>query len=154
MRVRGEVRLLDGLVGEDEDDDVNQPGEDEEEKSAGLVNEIVADDAEAEDGLEDHHRRDRDGIGEGAAVGLLEKRVNQDRVGDVVEDVRREEGKGPVARGVGEAGGPEMKLAEDPGDGAEEDLCAEGEDEAIDGVPALEARDGEGQLRLSSRAAG
>src|SRR5579864_7049562 len=79
-RRRMQADLLDRLVGQNDDHDVNEPGNGEEEKSVGLPNVVVAQHSEAEYGLQNEDGRHGKRVGEGAAIGSLEKNISENCV--------------------------------------------------------------------------
>ena len=131
--------LLDRLVGEDENDDVDGPGNEEQNECDGLLSREKTDVAQAQESLHDEDCGHSERVGEGAAVGALEKSVDQDRIGDVIEDEGNEQREHPVPgwKGREDAGsGPEAELVEDQDSNAESDLGSQREDEAVDGLLA------------------
>ena len=124
--------LLDGLIGEDEDDDVDRPGNHEERKACGVVDVVITNNSQAEDRLQNQDSWNRDGICEGQTIGSLEKTINEKSVRDVIEDEGSEQHQRPVV--TGEAGwrSPKVELTDNPSDGADDDLRGEGQNETVD----------------------
>ena len=74
--------------------------------------------------MQDKNCRHREGVGEGAAIGSFHEDIDQDCIGQMIKDVRSEKEERPVVRSERSGAGPVVKLAEDPGDGAESNLRA------------------------------
>ncbi len=91
-----ESYLLDCFVGQENDHNVDCPWHDEENESGWVTDVIVANDHQAEERLQNRDCGHGDRVCEGAAVGALEEKVDQDGIRNVVEDERRKKNQDPV----------------------------------------------------------
>src|SRR5712671_4089169 len=117
-----DASLLDGVVGEDENHDVKEPGKEKKQQSHGLVGVGESKDRDTEQALQDQDCGHSQRVGKGTTVGPFDKMVDQNRVGEMIKDERSQENDCPVMRSEGAGCGPEMELVVKPSRSAENDL--------------------------------